>query len=101
MSTRSNIAIKVEGGYLQAYVHYDGMPEDILVQLKAFHNTPEKALDIVNRGDIKSVNEDGTVDVFDDAGDATLLPNPSKDEEFLYVFQDGEWNEVDAEEDAI
>ena len=53
MSTRSRIAIQKEGGeVVSIYCHFDGYIEGVGRTLKAHYNDKDKALNLIEGGDI-------------------------------------------------
>jgi hypothetical protein len=58
MATNSYLAIKNENEtYTYIYVHFDGAPKRMFPILSEYYNTCEKALELINLGDLSSVNE--------------------------------------------
>ena len=113
MGTRSRIGLELsDGSILSVYCHWDGYPEFNGVKLQEHFNSYDKAVELIDGGDISSL---WTNESFRDASGATKsqecgplyysargedLP-PSLDntldeyqkygEEYAYLFKDGEW----------
>ena len=115
MGTRSRIGLKLQdGSVLSAYHHWDGYPEWLGVVLKEHYNTYEKIAELLDGGNMSSCYSDNEFD-FEKQEYVKRDPQPSyyggddeaprldKDfrsfaknakagEEFLYIFDHGEWN---------
>ena len=122
MSTRSIIAMKVDGGYRGIYCHFDGYPSGVGKTLLDHYTDAKKVEALIALGDISSLGgrvgpigkhsfenrEDGTTVAYGrDRGETdcetTIAPTTRKlkaifsDTDYLYVFEDGKWT-VDGEE---
>ena len=92
MSTRAQIAIQIgHEEWAQIYVHFDGYPEHMLPALAAW--TPE---DILAAKEIRQVTAE-VLDCFDPSRAPRILPRPTCELSYLYVWQDGCWAELDPE----
>ena len=118
MATRSNIAVKVFSEkpddclYRYVYCHWDGYPSHHMPILEGFYNTYEKALALVEMGDISVLDNsiekpegehsiDGkrqegySLFYSRDRGETQVQTRNAftvkemKQEEYLYVFEDG------------
>lgn len=118
MSTRSRIAIKNnDNTYTSVYCHLDGHPSYNGKILVENYKTKTKVVELIKNGDLSSLGENigskqnfnkpeantcvfygrdrGESDV--DAFESSTLLNLFKDAndcwaEYLYIFEDGEWN---------
>ena len=99
MATRSNIGIKVDGGYRFIYSHWDGYPSNNGDLLLNNYTTDEAVNDLINGGDISSLGEtlEKTIFYARDRGekDVSAKFTDSRDEvyqqEWAYVWEDGGW----------
>ena len=67
MSTRANIGIKLDNGqYKMIYCHYDGYPEHVGKVLCGYHDSFENVQNLIESYAIRSFDENGSVDFFDD-----------------------------------
>jgi hypothetical protein len=74
MATRGLIGFIKDGLLTASYNHYDSYESGLGKSLNTFFNTPEKAEEIANMGDIRYVNdENGEVELFPNAKRATKL----------------------------
>jgi hypothetical protein len=74
MATRGLIGFIKDGVLTASYNHYDSYESGLGKSLNTFFNTPEKAEEIANMGDIRYVNdENGEVELFPNAKRATKL----------------------------
>lgn len=95
---RKNNIGDVEAGdkpYLQIYNHHDSYPSHLGKILLNNYNSYEKALNLILAGDTSSVGEWKTdayaeLDDWDDVK-PDALEEPSQDEQYLYVYEDGQW----------
>jgi hypothetical protein len=86
MSTRAQIAIQTgPEEWAHVYVHYDGYPEHMLPALATW--TPE---DILAAGEIRQV-QTHELDCFDPSRAPRILPRPTCELSYLYVWQNGAW----------
>ena len=116
MGTRSRIGIQLkDDSILSVYCHWDGYPSFNGRVLREFYNTPEKVADLINGGNISALHtnagwnnetlpevgplyytsrgeslEDNEPEISKDHGEYLQLSGRS-DEEFSYLFADGEW----------
>ena len=117
MSTRSRIGIELpDGSILSAYHHWDGYPEWLGRILNTHYNTKEKVAELIDGGDMSScwTNERWTNDLLDrhkeeygpqyysDRGedcpprlDADMDEFFSDNEEYSYIFRNGNWYAYD------
>ena len=99
MATRSNIGIKVDGGYDFIYCHWDGYPSNNGKILLNHYTTEESVNDLINGGDISSLgdNLEKTTFYARDRGEKDVFAQftDSRDEvyqqEWAYVWEDGGW----------
>jgi hypothetical protein len=95
MSTRAQIAIEVRPGeWAHIYCHYDGYPSHMLPALAPW--TPE---DILVAREIRQVRAEG-IEAFERPRDPVILPRPTCQFCHLYVWQEGDWVELDRETHA-
>lgn len=88
MSTRAQIAIQIgPEQWSHTYVHYDGYPDHMLPALAPY--IPE---DILAACEIRQVRAD-KIDCFDPPRAPRILPRPTCEFAYLYVWQDGAWVE--------
>jgi hypothetical protein len=74
MATRGLIGFIKDGVLTASYNHYDSYESGLGKSLNTFFNTPEKAEEIANMGDIRFIDEeDGEVELFPDAKRAYKL----------------------------
>lgn len=86
MSTRAQIAIQIgPEEWAHTYVHYDGYPSHMLPALAAW--TPE---DILAAREIRQVTAEA-LDCFDAPRAPRILPRPTCELSYLYLWQDGAW----------
>lgn len=81
---------------LQIYNHHDGYPDHLGTVLNRYYNDYEKALTLILAGDTSYVNKDSTKayacrEGYED-NKPKVLNTSYLNEEYLYVFVDGEWN---------
>jgi hypothetical protein len=95
MSTRAQIAIKVRPEeWAHIYIHYYGYPSHMLPALAPW--TPE---DILAAREIRQVRAE-EIEAFERPRDPVILPRPTCQFCHLYVWQGGEWVELDPETHA-
>ena len=88
MSTRSNLAMEINGQWYQTYVHYDGYPSNMLPNLNNNFLQSEKAQELVEAGDLRYVDLDGSYEAY---GVKSIKVNePSRENDYLYVYVPGE-----------
>ena len=118
MATRSRVGYKVPGTEIvrSVYVHYDGYPSARLPILNENFNTLEKIQELVSFGDISVIapkvhpttdthsfdiqendvcvfyhrDRNEPLNVIEETEDS-FWNNTSSSEEYLYLFEDGEW----------
>jgi hypothetical protein len=99
MSTRSLIGVQLPNKTIQwVYCHFDGYPEAREPLLHKYFNTYDKALELVSKGEIRSVGE-GIDDCsfFDDYSISGIADNLEEflkldyGSDFKYLFAKGEW----------
>ena len=83
MATRGQIAYLVNANTIATtYIHYDAYPEFLGKTLDIFYDSDMEAKDLVmNGGSIRSIDEEGTVDRFNEGG-AKMIKG--EDEETLF-----------------
>jgi hypothetical protein len=112
MATRSRIGLLLDNDYvLSVYHHWDGYPSGLGVFLQHNYTTKEQIVELLDGGDISSIysqtdwnNEkvDNHVLYYNDRGEKTeprldlnvedYIENEySADEEYAYLFENGEW----------
>ena len=112
MATRSRIGLLLDNDYvLSVYHHWDGYPSGLGVFLQHNYTTKEQIAELLDGGDISSIysrtdwnNEqvDEHVLYYNDRGEKTeprldlnvedYIENEySADEEYAYLFENGEW----------
>lgn len=109
MSTRSVIAIKNEDNTFDAiYCHFDGYPEGVGKTLKDHYNSKELARALINKGGLSTLDKDLESSVFytsrgeqlkkyhEDSFEALNKLCGDLWGEYLYVFQDGKWDTIEA-----
>ena len=63
MGTRSRIGLKIDGGIVSAYHHWDGYPEWLGVTLEKKFNTRESVEELIDGGDMSSCDSDSDWDL--------------------------------------
>ena len=58
MGTRSRIGLKIDGGIVSAYHHWDGYPEWLGVTLEKKFNTREAVEELIDGGDMSSCDSE-------------------------------------------
>ena len=112
MATRSRIGLLLDNDYvLSVYHHWDGYPSGLGVFLQHNYTTKEQIAELLDGGDISSIYSttdwnDEQVDehvlYYNDRGEKTeprldlnvedYIENEySADEEYAYLFENGEW----------
>jgi hypothetical protein len=108
MATRGFIGFIKDGVLTASYNHYDSYESGLGKSLNTFFNTPEKAEEIANMGDIRFIDdENGEVELFPDAKRATKLnlsrldPDDGAEEvamlidsfgaDYAYIFNGDKW----------
>jgi len=114
MATRSRIGIELkDGSILSAYHHWDGYPEWLGRILTTHYNTKEKVSELIDGGDMSSCwTESSWGSVRPDLGygpeyysargedcpprlDADMDEFFSDNEEYSYIFRNGNWYAYD------
>ena len=89
MATRANIGIKLDNGqYKMIYSHWDGYPEHVGKVLANYHDSYEKALELLEGNVIRSFKEDGSVERYDD-GEAEYfdsIEDAMYGHDYVYIF---------------
>ena len=95
MSTRAQIAIQIgPEEWAHVYVHHDGYSSHMLPALAPW--TPE---DILAAKEIRQVRAEG-IEAFERPRDPVILPRPTCQFCYLYIWQDGAWVALDPEAHA-
>ena len=63
MGTRSRIGLKIDGGIVSAYHHWDGYPEWLGVTLEKKFNTREAVEELIDGGDMSCCDSDSDWDL--------------------------------------
>jgi len=63
MGTRSRIGLKIDGGIVSAYHHWDGYPEWLGVTLEKKFNTREAVEELIDGGDMSCCDSDSYWDL--------------------------------------
>ena len=58
MSTNSRIGLKIDGGIVSVYHHWDGYPQWLGVKLQQNYTTKEQIAELIDGGDISSIESD-------------------------------------------
>jgi hypothetical protein len=112
MATRGQIAYLADSNSIfSIYIHYDAYPEHIGKILPKYFNSDDQAQQLVMDGpDIRSIEDDGTVDRFDKGG-AKQINGETPEElfsnlyahadnntaEYVYVWLEDKWVELDVD----
>ena len=111
MATRSRIGIQLkDNSVLSVYHHWDGYPEWLGRILTTHYNTKEKVSDLIDGGDMSSCWSDSiwgdklpegkyAPEYYSARGEScppSLMTmseylNKKNNEEYAYIFRDGEW----------
>ena len=104
MATRSSIAVVLNDGSVKSiYCHYDGYVGYNGKYLRAYYNTYEQALELVQKGDMSSLNETIEESIFysRDRGEKLVVRTYSSLKFYLlsqdyrqdydYIFAEGQW----------
>ena len=92
MATRGQIAYLANSNTIYSiYVHYDAYPEHLGKILPQYFNSDEKAQELVMDGpDIRSIDDDGTVERYNKGGAITVKGEEPEDLfNYLYDQADG------------
>ena len=120
MATHSRIALQLtEDSFLSVYHHWDGYPQWLGVTLNKKFNTRDKVAELIDGGDISCCDSDtdwnlekveNHVQYYNDRGEKTEPRLDLNDgdffvnnEEYAYIFDDGEWlcYDLDADEPQL
>jgi hypothetical protein len=87
MATRGQIAYLADPNTIfSIYIHYDAYPEALGKTLNSDFNSDKQADDLVMGGnDIRSIDDDGTVDRFD-RGRAKRISDETEEDLFTYLY---------------
>jgi len=100
MSTRGRIGIELsDGSILSAYHHWDSYTSWLGRILQTHYNSYEKASELIDGGDMSTCwNENNEPEYYSARGedcpprlDATFGKYLGNNEEYAYLFKDGEW----------
>ena len=108
MATRARIGLRLAGdAILSVYHHWDGYPTWLGVHLRQKYTTREKVAELLDGGDISCIDSDTDwdrnecephVQYYNDRGENTEPRLDLNDgdffvnnEEYAYIFDDGEW----------
>lgn len=91
MSTRANIGIKLDNGqYKMIYSHFDGYPRHVGEVLANYHNSYEKALELLEGNVIRCFKTDGSFERYND-GQAHCydsIEDALDGFDYVYIFTD-------------
>jgi len=108
MSTRARIGLRLaEDAILSVYHHWDGYPTWLGVHLRHNYRTKDQVAELLDGGDISCIDSDtdwnlekveNHVQYYNDRGEKTEPRLDLNDgdffdnnEEYAYIFDDGEW----------
>ena len=108
MSTRARIGLRLaEDAILSVYHHWDGYPQWLGIHLRQNYRTKDKIAELLDGGDISCIDSDtdwnlekveNHVQYYNDRGEKTEPRLDLNDgdffvnnEEYAYIFDDGEW----------
>ena len=108
MATRARIGLRLaEDAILSVYHHWDGYPTWLGVHLRQNYRTKDKIAELLDGGDISCIDSDtdwslnkveNHVQYYNDRGEKTEPRLDLNDgdffdnnEEYAYIFDDGEW----------
>jgi hypothetical protein len=96
MATRGQIAYLADPNTIfSIYIHYDAYPENLGKILNTYFNSDEQAGNLVMDGnDIRSIDDDGTVDRFDKGG-AKQIRSEEPEDLFNYLYDHADSNGAD------
>jgi hypothetical protein len=96
MATRGQIAYLANPNtILTTYIHYDAYPQGLGKTLTTYFNSDNEAEDIVmNGGNIRSIDDEGTIDRFDDGG-ANQLKDETPEDLFNYLYDHADGSSAD------
>ena len=98
MATRSRIGIELsDGSVLSSYHHWDGYPQWLGRILTTHYNSKDKVSDLIDGGDMSTCwNDDHKPEYYGTDCPPSLMTKEEyldklHNEEFAYIFRDGEW----------
>ena len=108
MSTRARIGLRLaEDAILSVYHHWDGYPQWLGVHLRQNYRTKDQVAELLDGGDISCIDSEtdwslnkveNHVQYYNDRGEKTEPRLDLNDgdyfvnnEEYAYIFDDGEW----------
>ncbi len=108
MATRARIGLRLaEDAILSVYHHWDGYPQWLGIHLRQNYRTKDKIAELLDGGDISCIDSDtdwnlekveNHVQYYNDRGEKTEPRLDLNDgdffvnnEEYAYIFDDGEW----------
>ena len=108
MSTRARIGLRLAGdAILSVYHHWDGYPQWLGVHLRQNYRTKDQVAELLDGGDISCIDSEtdwslnkveNHVQYYNDRGEKTEPRLDLNDgdyfvnnEEYAYIFDDGEW----------
>ena len=97
MSTRAFIVVDLDHEKMGIYCHYDGYPE---VMLPALKNVNEDELNNPPFGQIRGIDDDGTIEWYKDVTPATIHHVETIQQlqgygaDYIYFKQDGNWKYI-------
>ena len=108
MATRARIGLRLAGdAILSVYHHWDGYPTWLGIHLRQNYRTKDKIAELLDGGDISCIDSDtdwslnkveNHVQYYNDRGEKTEPRLDLNDgdffdnnEEYAYIFDDGEW----------
>ena len=108
MATRSRIGLRLAGdAILSVYHHWDGYPQWLGVHLRQNYRTKDQVAELLDGGDISCIDSEtdwslnkveNHVQYYNDRGEKTEPRLDLNDgdyfvnnEEYAYIFDDGEW----------
>jgi hypothetical protein len=96
MATRGQIAYLANPNTIfTTYIHYDAYPQGLGKTLTTYFNSDNEAEDIVmNGGNIRSIDDEGTIDRFDDGG-ANQLKDETPEDLFNYLYDHADGSSAD------
>ncbi len=104
MATRSRIGIELaDGSVLSSYHHWDGYPEWLGRILNTHYNSKDAAAELIDGGDMSTCwGEDKQPEYYSARGedcpprlDADMDEFFSENEEYSYIFRNGNWYAYD------
>jgi hypothetical protein len=101
MSTHAAIVVEDEGVYRSVYLHYDGYLNHTGRILKEYYSDLKLALQLISKGDLSCLCDDGEAKALPGADGAKSHPSLKgvcdyyHDMEYIYLWEDGHWSLVD------